>query len=65
MSNTPMIALILSFLLQTAAPAQEPAATLRIGLPAPPISAKARNGRTISLAALRGKPVVLVFWGTS
>jgi hypothetical protein len=38
---------------------------LSIGLPAPPISGKARNGRTISLAALRGKPVVLVFWGTT
>jgi hypothetical protein len=35
------------------------------GLPAPPISAKARNGRSISLAQLRGKPVVLVFWGTT
>ncbi|MEO6238031.1 MAG: hypothetical protein ABIQ52_13605 [Vicinamibacterales bacterium] len=38
---------------------------LSVGLPAPPISAKARNGRTISLAALRGKAVVLVFWGTT
>src|SRR5215204_4000317 len=35
------------------------------GLPTPPISEKARSGRTISLAALRGKPVVLVFWGTT
>jgi hypothetical protein len=38
---------------------------LSAGLPAPPISAKARNGRSISLAALRGKAVVLVFWGTT
>ena len=38
---------------------------LSIGLPAPPISGRARNGRAISLAALRGKPVVLVFWGTT
>ena len=40
-------------------------ARLSIGLPAPPISGRARNGRAISLAALRGKPVVLVFWGTT
>jgi hypothetical protein len=40
-------------------------AHLSPGLPAPPIVAKARNGRTVSLAALRGKPVVLVFWGTT
>jgi hypothetical protein len=38
---------------------------LSIGLPAPPITGKARSGRPISLAALRGKPVVLVFWGTT
>jgi len=35
------------------------------GLAAPAISAKARNGKTINLAQLRGKPVVLVFWGTT
>ena len=35
------------------------------GLPAPAISAKARNSGTISLARLRGQPVVLVFWGTT
>ncbi len=40
-------------------------AHLSIGLPAPPVSGTARNGRKISLAALRGKPVVLVFWGTT
>jgi tetratricopeptide (TPR) repeat protein len=38
---------------------------LSIGLPAPPISGETRNGRAIDLAALRGKPVVLVFWGTT
>jgi hypothetical protein len=38
---------------------------LSIGLPAPVISAKARNGRTLDLAALRGKPVVLLFWGST
>ena len=38
---------------------------LSIGLPPPPISGKTRDGRTIDLAALRGKPVVLVFWGTT
>jgi hypothetical protein len=40
-------------------------AHLSVGLPAPAISARARNGRTVNLAALRGKPVVLVFWGTT
>jgi hypothetical protein len=40
-------------------------AHLSVGLPAPPISGTARNGRAISLAALRGKPIVLVFWGTT
>ena len=40
-------------------------AHLSIGVPAPPISGTARNGRAISLAALRGQPVVLVFWGTT
>ena len=38
---------------------------LRVGLPAPPIAGKTRTGQTIDLAALRGKPVVLVFWGTT
>ncbi len=40
-------------------------AHLSIGLPAPPIAGKARSGRAISLAALRGKPVVLVFWAST
>jgi hypothetical protein len=40
-------------------------AYLSIGLPAPPLAGKTRQGRAIDLAALRGKPVVLVFWGTS
>jgi len=38
---------------------------LSIGLPAPPLAGTARKGRRIDLAALRGKPVVLVFWGTT
>lgn len=38
---------------------------LRTGLPAPPIAGKTRSGRAIELAALRGKPAVLVFWGTT
>jgi hypothetical protein len=38
---------------------------LSIGLPAPPVSGKPRNGPAIDLAALRGKPVVLVFWSTT
>ena len=38
---------------------------LSIGLPAPPIAGPTRNGRPIDAAALRGKPVVLVFWGTT
>ena len=38
---------------------------LSVGLPAPPVSGKPRNGPAIDLAGLRGKPVVLVFWGTT
>jgi hypothetical protein len=38
---------------------------LSVGKIAPAISTTARDGRPISLAALRGKPVVLVFWGTT
>ena len=38
---------------------------LSVGVPAPAISAKARNGAAISNASLRGKPVVLVFWGST
>ncbi len=40
-------------------------AHLSPGLPAPPISAKARDGRKISLSTFHGTPVVLVFWGTT
>jgi hypothetical protein len=40
-------------------------AHLSVGVPAPALSGTARDGRAISLAALRGKPVVLVFWGTT
>jgi hypothetical protein len=35
------------------------------GLPAPTIEAKSRTGQPINLAALRGKAVVLVFWGST
>ncbi len=35
------------------------------GKAAPAISTRARNGRAFSLAAVRGKPAVLVFWGTT
>ena len=38
---------------------------LRVGLPAPQITGKARSGRAVTLAGLRGKAVVLVFWGTT
>jgi len=40
-------------------------AHLSVGLPAPPVDGTTRDGRPISLAQLRGKPVVLVFWGTT
>lgn len=40
-------------------------AHLSVGVPAPAITGKARNGRAVSLAALRGKPVVLVFWAST
>ena len=35
------------------------------GLPAPPISATSRSGSAVTLSDFRGKPVVLVFWGTT
>jgi hypothetical protein len=38
---------------------------LSVGLPAPPVAGKARHGRGIDIAKLRGKAVVLVFWGTT
>jgi hypothetical protein len=38
---------------------------LSIGLPAPPVSGDTRNGGAIDLAALRGRLVVLAFWGTT
>ena len=39
---------------------------LSVGLPAPAIAGKPRNARrAISLDAFRGKPVVLVFWGST
>ena len=38
---------------------------LSVGLPAPPVAGKTRSGKTINLASLRGKAVVLVFWGTT
>jgi hypothetical protein len=40
-------------------------AHLSIGLPAPTFSTKARNGKTVDLAALHGRAVVLVFWATT
>ncbi len=40
-------------------------AHLSVGLVAPAFSAKARNGKTVDLAALHGRAVVLVFWATT
>ena len=40
-------------------------AHLSVGLPAPVFSTKARNGKTVDLAALHGRAVVLVFWATT
>jgi hypothetical protein len=41
-------------------------AHLSLGLPAPPISGKPRNGRrAITLDSFRGKPIVLVFWAST
>jgi hypothetical protein len=40
-------------------------AHLSVGLPAPTFSTKARNGKTVDLAALNGRAVVLVFWATT
>ena len=39
---------------------------LSAGLPAPPVSGKPRNApQSITLESFRGKPVVLVFWGST
>jgi hypothetical protein len=39
---------------------------LSVGLPAPAVSGKPRNARqAITLESFRGKPVVLVFWGST
>jgi hypothetical protein len=40
-------------------------AHLSVGLPAPAIDGTTRDGRRVTLADFRGKPVVLVFWGTT
>ena len=40
-------------------------AHLSVGMAAPPVAGKTMAGRKVSLAALRGKAVVLVFWGTT
>ena len=40
-------------------------AHLSIGLRAPAIDAVSRDGRRVTLDGLHGKPVVLVFWGTT
>ena len=40
-------------------------AHLSVGLQAPAIDATTRDGRRVTLADFRGKPVVLVFWGTT
>jgi hypothetical protein len=37
---------------------------LSVGQPAPEFSAESLGGERVSLAAYRGKPLVLVFWGT-
>ena len=38
---------------------------LSVGVVAPPVSGRTRSAGTIDAAALRGKPVVLVFWGST
>ena len=38
---------------------------LSVGMPAPAIVGKARNGGTVDLAAFRGKAVVVIFWGST
>jgi len=39
--------------------------TLSVGLPAPPFSATARDGRKITVDGLRGSVIVLLFWGST
>ena len=38
---------------------------LSVGLPAPAVEGKPRKGRALTMASLRGRPVVLVFWGST
>src|SRR3989440_7460328 len=48
----------------TAHPTPAPRGTVRVGKPAPDFTLNDLSGRTISLAALKGQPVLISFWAT-
>jgi peroxiredoxin len=41
-----------------------PAGVLKVGVPGPAFQVKTLDGKTIDLAGMRGKPVLLFFWAT-
>ena len=57
-----MLAFAFAGCTKSEAPAGQPQTLLAEGTPAPPIDVTAHTGEHVSLAALRGKPVVLYFY---
>lgn len=49
---------------QTANPTPAPDATVQVGKPAPDFSVTNIDGQTVTLASLRGQPVLVTFWAT-
>ena len=56
--------LVLALLIAACAKGGEPPSRVEIGTEAPPYAARAMNGDSVSLALLRGKPVLLNVWAT-
>jgi peroxiredoxin len=61
-ASLPLAGILLALLLF--AGCGQPEKKLRIGDPAPAFSATSIDGESVSLAAYRGKPVILRFWST-
>lgn len=55
--------MILGFVAVTRPPGEAP--RLKVGDPAPAIEATALDGSAVSLVGLRGRPVIVNFWGPS
>ncbi len=49
----------------TASPGESPVANIKVDTPAPAFAGTTLNGATLSLAELRGRPVIVNFWGPS